>query len=147
MKKILLPVLIVLPVYLILSLYFLDKDYFLCPIEYKRDIIIRNDIRGDGFFAASRSGRRIHRGVDFLAEINTPVLASRSGRVVAAEKNHGMGNYIIIKHPGDILTIYGHLSEIYVKRNNLCARARLSELLVRLEMQTILIFCHIYILK
>jgi len=117
LKKILLFLILVLAVYLLVSLYFLDKHYFLCPIEYKGDIIIRSDNRGDGFFAASRNGRRIHEGIDLLAEIGSPVLACRSGRVIAAGKTRGMGNYIIIRHPGNIVTIYGHLSQIFVKRN------------------------------
>ncbi len=118
MKKILLfLLLIIMPVYLSVSLYFLDKDYFICPIEYNGDAVIRCDSRGDGFFAAKRNGNRTHQGIDFFAEIGNPVLAARSGRVIAATKNRGMGNYIIIRHPGNTITIYGHLSQIYVYRN------------------------------
>lgn len=117
MKKILLSLLIVLPVYLLISLYFLDKQYFLCPIEYKRDIVIRSDRYGDGFFAANRSGRRVHEGIDLFAAIGTPVLASRSGKVTSARQNHGMGKYVVIKHPESISTLYAHLSRIYVRKN------------------------------
>jgi len=117
MKKILLILLILIPFYLFISLYFLDRDYFLCPIEYKRGIVIRNDSRGEGFFAANRNGKRIHQGVDLWAEVSTPVLASRSGIVVAAKQNRGMGNFVIIQHPHNIRTIYGHLSKIEVRQN------------------------------
>jgi len=118
MKKILLFLLILLPIYLLIGLYFLDKDYFLCPIGYKRDILIRSDSRGDGFFAAERNGNRLHNGIDLFAEIGTPVMASRSGIVVAAKQSRGMGNYVIIRHPGNIITIYGHLLRIYISQNN-----------------------------
>ena len=114
MKKILLFLLTILPIYLLASLYFLDKDYFLSPIEYKRDIIIRSDSRGEGFFAADRNGKRVHEGIDLFAEVDTPVLASRFGIVISAKQNQGMGNYIRIKHFGNMITIYGHLSNIYV---------------------------------
>src|SRR3989338_5357935 len=117
MRKILLFLLLVMPIYLSLSLYFIDKDYFLCPIEFKGDAVIRCDSRGEGFFDAKRNGNRVHEGIDFFAEIGTPVLACRSGRIVAARKNRGMGNFIIIRHPGNIISIYGHLSKIYVSRN------------------------------
>ena len=117
MKKIFLFLLIILPIYFLISLYFLDGVYFLCPIEYKRDIIIRSDNRGNGFFGAERNGKRIHQGLDLFAEIGTPVLASRSGRVAAAAQNNGIGKFVIIKHPDSIVTIYGHLSEIFVKKN------------------------------
>lgn len=118
MKKTLLFLLIILPFYLSASLYFLDKHSFSCPIEYKGDIVIRSDTRGDGSFAAERGGNRLHNGIDLFAEIGTPILAVRSGRVIAATHNNGMGNYIIIRHPGNIITIYGHLSRIYVSQNN-----------------------------
>ena len=118
MKKIFLFLLIFLPIYLLISLYFLDKSYFICPIEYKNDIVIRSDRRGDGFFAAERSGRRLHNGIDLFAEIGAPVLAARSGIIIVAKQSRGMGNYIIIRHPGNIITIYGHLSRIYVSQNN-----------------------------
>ena len=117
MRKILAALLIILPAYLILSLSFLDKDYFLCPIRYKGDIIIRCDNYGEGFFAATRSGRRAHEGVDLMAEIGTPVLASRSGVVVSARKSRGMGNYIVIKHEGHLISIYGHLSALFAAKN------------------------------
>lgn len=117
MKKTFLFLLIILPIYLIISLNILDKNYFLCPIHYKGDIIIRCDNRGDGFFAANRSGRRVHEGVDLLAEVGIPVLASRSGIVVSAKRNRGMGNYIVIKHEPHLITIYGHLSQIFVRKN------------------------------
>jgi len=116
MKKILLFLLIILPVYLLTTLYFLDKDYFLCPIEYQTDMIIRSDSRGDGLFGAERNGRRRHEGIDLFAAVGTPVLASRAGQVIAAKQNQGMGKYVIIRHRGNVITIYGHLSRIYVPR-------------------------------
>lgn len=117
LKKIFLFSLILFPPYLLASLYFLDKDSFLCPIGYANDIVIRNDGRGDGFFAAKRSGNRMHQGLDLWADIGTPVLASRSGRVIAAKQNRGMGSFVIIRHPYNITTIYGHLSKIEVEAN------------------------------
>jgi murein DD-endopeptidase MepM/ murein hydrolase activator NlpD len=114
MKKILIFLLVVLPVYIPQSLGYLDKNYFAYPVQYKRDIVIRSDGWGDGFFAANRNGRRLHQGIDLLAEVETPVLAARSGKVVSAKQNNGMGKYIIIKHADNITSIYGHLSKIYV---------------------------------
>lgn len=126
MRKALLFLFIVLPIYLVINLYFLDKHYFLCPIEYKGDISIRCDLRGEGFFAASRRGNRLHEGIDLFAEIGSPVLAARSGRVIVSkENNKGMGSYVIIRHPGNIITIYGHLSKIYVIPNELIRQGQL----------------------
>ena len=125
MKKILLFLLFIMPIYLSVSLYFLDKNYFLCPIEYKRDIVIRSDSMGDGFFGAKRRGNRMHNGIDFQTEIGAPVFASRSGRVIEAGNQHGLGNYIEIIHAGGLRTIYGHLLEIYVKQNALVRQGQI----------------------
>jgi len=97
-------------------LLFLDRGNFISPINYQGSLLIRSDNRGKGYFAASRNGRRHHQGVDLCAAIGTPVLASRSGLVVSATRNRGMGKYVIIRHKGNIITIYGHLSEIKVKK-------------------------------
>ena len=119
MKKIYLNLLIIFPIYLIISLSLLDKEYFLCPIRYRSDLVIRCDNFGDGLFAANRRGKRVHEGLDLLAEIGTPVLASRSGVVVSAKRSRGMGNYIVVKHEDHVISIYGHLSQIFVKKNQL----------------------------
>jgi murein DD-endopeptidase MepM/ murein hydrolase activator NlpD len=96
----------------------LDKHCFLCPIEYKRGIIIRSDRWGEGVFAAPRRGQRVHNGVDLFAEVGTPVLASRSGKVViATNQEKGMGLYVVISHSGGLSTLYGHLSKILVEKN------------------------------
>jgi murein DD-endopeptidase MepM/ murein hydrolase activator NlpD len=124
MKKILLFLLVVMPAYVTLSLYFMDTGYFICPIEYRGETIIRSDTRGDGFFAARRNGHRTHEGVDLFAEIGTPVKAARSGRVILSRrivnlnKKTGSGNYIIILHPGNVTTTYGHLLRVCVNQNN-----------------------------
>lgn len=97
-------------------LYFMDKTYFLCPIKYSADMIIRSDARGSGFFGEHRNGNRKHAGLDLYAEVGTPVFASRLGRVIAARYIRGMGNYVFIQHLGGITTLYGHLSEFYVKK-------------------------------
>jgi murein DD-endopeptidase MepM/ murein hydrolase activator NlpD len=122
MKKIFLILLFVLPAYFLTNLYFLDKHPFLCPIEYKGDIIIRSDSRGNGFFSAKRSGNRVHEGIDLLAEIGAPVYASRSGivtvsrRIESKDKKTGSGNYIVLYHLGNITTSYAHLAEVYVNK-------------------------------
>jgi len=117
-RKILLISLILVCVCVFLGLSGMDKQYFVCPIEYKNDIIIRSDHRGDGSFASNRSGRRIHKGLDLSAGVGTPVCTAKSGKVMSATQNKGMGKYIIIRHRDNIITIYGHLSNIFVRKGD-----------------------------
>ncbi|MBU0548440.1 MAG: M23 family metallopeptidase [Candidatus Omnitrophica bacterium] len=118
MKKALVIFSIIVLIFTFISLGLLDKQYFACPIEYKSDIIIRNDNYGDGLFASSRTGRRTHKGLDLLADAGVAVLAAKSGKVISATQNQGMGKYIIIRHADNYISIYGHLSEILVRKND-----------------------------
>ena len=94
--------------------YLLDRQDFLFPIKYQASPVVRCDNHGSGFFASSRSGNRLHEGIDLLAPIGTSVLAGRFGIVIAARHSRGMGNYVIIRHLGGMTTVYGHLSKIHV---------------------------------
>jgi murein DD-endopeptidase MepM/ murein hydrolase activator NlpD len=124
MNKIVLVILIIVLASVLVGLASMDKQYFICPIEYKGDIIIRHDNRGDGLFASSRSGRRMHKGLDLFADVGMPVLAAKSGQVVSTTQNRGMGKYIIILHRDNIITIYGHLSAILVQKSDYVRRGQ-----------------------
>lgn len=97
---------------------------FICPISYSGNIIIRNDSMGDGYFGAKR-GKRLHKGVDLLAPVGTPVRAARTGQVIETG-NHprGYGNYVEMQHPDGFITIYAHLSEINVEEGEMVCRGR-----------------------
>ncbi len=56
--------------------------------------------------------RRPHLGVDLATRYGEPVKAVADGRVTIAGWCGELGRCIRIKHPGDIATIYGHLSQI-----------------------------------
>lgn len=125
MKKILFCLIIAVSVFVTGSIYWIDKESFLCPIEYSRDICIRSDGRGDGFFGSRRNGKRLHQGIDLFASVGAPVRAARFGIVVSANRNRGMGNYVIIRHSGGIVTVYGHLSRVFVNRGQLVRQGQI----------------------
>lgn len=51
-----------------------------------------------------------HYGVDYAAPVGTPVMATGTGTVIAAQYAHGNGNYVKIKHASGYITYYLHLS-------------------------------------
>jgi apolipoprotein N-acyltransferase len=118
-KKIFSVSLVFLTIYFIIVFYFADKYYFISPVNYNGDLLIRSDSMGDGYFGTSRSGNRSHEGLDLFGEVGTPVLAVRSGIVTAATMRRGMGKFIVIRHSPSLASTYGHLSEIFVKKNQL----------------------------
>jgi len=60
-----------------------------------------------------------HNGIDFKAQIGTPIQAVLSGIVsdveaYKAKSGCQYGKYVLIKHPNGLSTIYGHLSVVSV---------------------------------
>ncbi len=77
------------------------------------------DVRiGDGFgmrFHPVLKYRRMHYGLDFLANIGTPVYATGNGVVKLSKRYGGLGITVIINHGFGYETRYGHLKKSLVK--------------------------------
>ena len=59
---------------------------------------------------------RRHEGIDLLAPVGTEILAPADGTVADAKRGRrGVGNVLVINHPGGIQTVYHHLGEILVQ--------------------------------
>lgn len=59
---------------------------------------------------------RPHNGIDYVAPVGTPIMAAGGGSVVAAGYNQFNGNYVFIKHAGNFVTKYLHLSKRTVNK-------------------------------
>ncbi len=60
--------------------------------------------------------RRFHAGTDIGAAMGTPVLAAYTGKVEVADWVGGYGMTVILNHGNSQQTLYGHMSEIFVKQ-------------------------------
>ena len=58
---------------------------------------------------------KFHEGMDFAADIGTPVYATGNAKVVDAGWDSGYGNAIVLDHGYNYTTRYAHLSKIHVK--------------------------------
>ncbi len=58
---------------------------------------------------------RFHAGVDIAASSGTPIYSPQSGTVVYSGPYNGYGNVVVIKHPGDVYTLYGHTARYFVQ--------------------------------
>jgi murein DD-endopeptidase MepM/ murein hydrolase activator NlpD len=56
-----------------------------------------------------------HPGTDVRAKVGTPVKAAAGGYVAWNKKGRLYGNYTMIVHPGNIATVYAHLSRFVAK--------------------------------
>lgn len=61
--------------------------------------------------------RRMHHGIDFLANIGEKVFAPGDGKVTFVGRKTGYGKVVRINHGYGYETIYAHLSKFNVKKN------------------------------
>ncbi|MDR2876398.1 MAG: M23 family metallopeptidase [Methylobacillus sp.] len=84
----------------------LRKSFLRSPLEFSRI--------SSGFSTARLhpvlNTLRAHKGVDYAAPTGTPVKTTADGTVLFVGQQNGYGNVIILRHAGDISTVYGHLS-------------------------------------
>ena len=87
-----------------------------------------------GGYLSSRYGRRLdpftgqpslHRGLDFAAEVGTPVVAPAAGRVKRASRRGSLGLLIEIDHGNGLVTRYGHLDSFAVDRGDWVTRGQI----------------------
>jgi len=69
--------------------------------------------------------RKMHAGIDFVANTGTPVYATGNGKVVFVGRNGGYGLEIRIDHGFGYRTLYAHLSKVLVKRGQKIKRGDL----------------------
>ena len=65
-----------------------------------------------------------HEGVDFMAEIGTPILAAAGGIVVYSDNHAGYGNMVEIDHGNGLASRYGHMSKRLVKVGDVVLRGQ-----------------------
>lgn len=59
---------------------------------------------------------RMHKGVDIGIKSNDTIYAAFDGKIrLTAYEGRGYGNYVIIRHPNGLETVYGHLNKHLVK--------------------------------
>ncbi len=87
---------------------------------------------GSGYFMWPTYGwltqayRSDHRAIDIAAPAGSPVTASDRGVVLRAGWNsQGYGNFVIIDHNIDYLTLYAHMSEIFVQEGEIVAQGQI----------------------
>lgn len=85
---------------------------------------IRSDAAGNGHFNAPRASGRGHQGIDIVAAVGEPVLATRSGVIIDPNWEGSYGRVLDIKHASGVSSRYAHLSSFtyshgtYVKQGD-----------------------------
>jgi murein DD-endopeptidase MepM/ murein hydrolase activator NlpD len=69
-------------------------------------------------------GSALHTGLDFQADVGTPIYAAAGGVVVTQEFHPAYGNMIEVDHGNDLITRYAHTSKVFVKKGDLIRRGQ-----------------------
>ncbi|MCR5249179.1 MAG: peptidoglycan DD-metalloendopeptidase family protein [Lachnospiraceae bacterium] len=67
---------------------------------------------------------KLHAGVDLAAPGGSPILAAYDGKVVSTGYNASMGNFVMIDHGDNLITVYMHASAVYVSNGQSVSRAQ-----------------------
>lgn len=95
-----------------------DVDYYTADGKSVRKALMRTPV--DGARVSSGYGMRrhpvlgyskMHQGVDFAAPTGTPIYAAGDGTIEKLGRWSSYGNYVRIRHNGDIKTAYAHMSK------------------------------------
>lgn len=87
----------------------IDCSSFIVPIDC--------DLRVTSKYGPRR--RRMHRGIDLKVQVGDTIRAAFSGKVrIRNFERRGYGNYLVVRHPNGLETIYGHLSGFLVDVND-----------------------------
>lgn len=63
--------------------------------------------------------RRMHYGIDLKVQIGDTIYAAFDGKVRLCQfERRGYGNYVVLRHPNGLETVYGHLSGFLVKEDD-----------------------------
>jgi murein DD-endopeptidase MepM/ murein hydrolase activator NlpD len=78
-----------------------------------------------GFRIDPITGRSaLHTGLDFPADVGTPIVAAAGGVVVVQEYHSAYGNMVEIDHGNELITRYAHASAVFVKKGDIVKRGQ-----------------------
>ena len=89
----------------------LKRAFLRAPLQFRRISSSFNRARRHPILGITRR----HEGIDYAADVGTPVMAAGDGVVRQAGRAGGYGNLIEIRHANGIVTRYGHLSRILTR--------------------------------
>tara|TARA_B100000795_G_scaffold269911_1_gene261080 strand:+ start:2383 stop:3648 length:1266 start_codon:yes stop_codon:yes gene_type:complete len=92
----------------------LRSQFLKAPIKFQYRISSRYNLRRKIAYYGNRV--KPHKGTDFAARINTPIIATANGTVSESARRGGNGNYVKIKHNGTYSTQYLHMKTRKVRK-------------------------------
>jgi len=71
------------------------------------------------------AGRARNDGIDFASPAGSPVVAAASGEVALVSQSlGGLGTIVLLRHPGDYLTVYGRIEKVTVSKGDFVSQGQ-----------------------
>jgi murein DD-endopeptidase MepM/ murein hydrolase activator NlpD len=67
---------------------------------------------------SAQPGPKKNEGIDIGAAAGTPVKAAAAGEIAYVSESQGLGTIVLIRHDGDIITVYGRISDVKLKKGD-----------------------------
>ncbi len=99
------------------------KDSFTIPTKGEITLGFGDVLYINGTYSGS------HFGIDYANNAGTPIRAANAGRITLAEYTPSFGNTVVIDHGMNVFTMYIHMSELKVSRNDMVGKKDLIGLM------------------
>lgn len=90
-----------------------EKIYWKKPFIYPLESEITSNFGNARVF--NDTLKSYHSGVDFRAQVGTPIKATNDGKVVLVKERYYAGGSVIIDHGNGLYSCYFHMSKFFVK--------------------------------
>jgi lipoprotein NlpD len=77
-----------------------------------------------GNFVEGGAGQASNKGIDIGGRLGEPVLAAAAGKVTYVGNLRGYGDFLVIRHNPDFISVYAHTGKILVKKDQSVAKGQ-----------------------
>jgi lipoprotein NlpD len=75
-------------------------------------------------FAAGGAGKIGNKGIDIAGRMGEPIYAAAAGKVTYVGSLRGYGDFLVIRHNPDYISVYAHTGRIVVKKDQSVAKGQ-----------------------
>jgi lipoprotein NlpD len=68
-------------------------------------------------FVEGGNGKESNKGIDFAGRMGEPIQAAAAGKVTYVGSLRGYGDFLVVRHNNDFISVYAHTSKILVKKD------------------------------
>lgn len=75
-------------------------------------------------FVEGGGGKESNKGIDLAGRMGEPVQAAAAGKVTYVGSLRGYGDFLVIRHNSDYISVYAHASKILVKKDQVVSKGQ-----------------------